>query len=471
MKLSTDLLRFKPLKYVVKVHALQFVFVLPVLAAVVLASITMIYGVRHPGFNFGLVLTWVVWWGLLITMFTLVGRGWCFMCPFGASIDWLQRLSLWWKTKWGLGFNARYPKRLQNLWPAVALFIGFIFLDAGYGISNNPALTAGLVVVLVLWALWVGLFFEKRTFCRYQCPLTVFIGLSSMFSPFEIRRKDAEVCIACQTKDCFRGNDKYYGCPTMEFQGAGLDSNRDCILCTECIKACPKDNVTMRLRWWGKDLWSRKTGRLDESVGAVVLAAIVTVVSLVLVLFLPKLFLVVRPLLPAGTPPNDWPRLVSIAIIYLGGISLALLMMYGFSELSRRLSGVKGIETRKVFAHFGYAVIPLGVMKFLSDILDHIFRTWGSLGDVTQALARDFPFNRLTLDQATVKQLLTADQTYLLQLLLIGSGFGISLYVAYKLAVRLFPADRTAAFRGYLPIGGFIFILTMAAVWALSAAL
>ena len=249
-----------------------------------------------------------------------------------------------------------------------------------------------------------------------------------------------------------------------------MDSNRNCILCTECIKACPHENITMRIRGWGYDLWARKRGRFDESVAAVILASVVTVVSLLLVLFLPKLYLLVRPVLPAGTPPNDWPRLVSIGLIYLGGIAVALLLMYGFSHLSRLFSGAKDIETRVFFIHFGYAVIPLGVMKFLSDILDHVFRTWGAVVDVTRALVRDFPLNRLMLEEVTIKQLMSAEQTYLLQMVMIGIGFGFSLYVAHKLAERMFP-DRATVSRSFLPIGTFIFILTMAALWALSAAL
>jgi len=459
------------IRWLVRQHPLQFLFILPVLAVIVLASISMIVGVRDPGFNFGLVITWVVWWGLLIALFPVVGRGWCFMCPFGAAVDWIQRRSLWWKSNWGLGFNFKYPRRLQNMWLGIAFFVGFIFLDAGYGISNSPTLTAGLVVVLVLWALWMGLLYEKRTFCRYQCPLTVFIGMSSMFAPYEIRRKDAEVCRQCQTKDCFRGNEHYYGCPTFQFQGGEMDSNRDCVLCTECIKACPYENVTARVRWWGYDLWARNKGRLDESVAAVILVALVTMVSLSLVLFLPKLYLILRPALPAGTPPNDWPRLVSIGIVYLGGIAVALLLMYGFSYLSRLFSGAKDTSTRTFFTNFGYAVVPLGLMKFLSDILDHIFRTWGAFGDALKALVKDFPQNRIMLDQVTVKQLMSAQQTYLLQVVMVGIGFGFGLYVARKLAGRLLPNDSAAAFRAFLPIGAFIFILAMAAVWALSATL
>jgi ferredoxin len=241
-----------------------------------------------------------------------------------------------------------------------------------------------------------------------------------MFAPFEIRRRDAEVCRQCKTKDCYRGNEQFYGCPTFEFPGGGMDSNRDCLLCTECIKACPYENITMRLRGWGRDLWARKRGKLDESVAAVILASLVTMVSLLLVLFLPKLHILMSTVLPAGTPPNDWPRVVSIGLLYLGGIATALLLMYGFSHLSRLFSGAKDTATKTFFIHFGYAVIPLGIMKFLADILDHVFRTWGA--------------------------------------------------VAHRLAGRMFP-ERATAFRAFLPMGAFIFIMGMAALWTLSAAL
>jgi hypothetical protein len=109
-------------------------------------------------------------------------------------------------------------------------------------------------------------------------------------------------------------------------------------------------------------------------------------------------------------------------------------------------------------------------MKFISDIIDHVFRTWGAIYDVVAALFRDFPLNRVIADEVTVKQLMTADQTYIVQLVLVGLGFILSLYVAYKLAGRMF-SDREVAFRAFLPAGAFIFILGMAALWALSAAL
>ncbi len=469
-KLTTDLMQIGLIRRLVRLHYFQFLLVGPALIFFIIAAISIMFGVDSPAYNFGMVFTWVVWWGMVIVLFVIFGRGWCVMCPFGAMGEWVQRLSLWWKRKWGLGFNLKYPRRLQNLWIAIAVFILFIFLDNGYGISNSPGLTAGLIVVLVLGAIWVALLFERRTFCIYHCPITLFIGISSMFAPFEIRRKDAEVCRQCKTKDCFRGNEHSYGCPTFEYQGRGMDRNRDCLLCTECIKACPNNNIAMRFRLWGHDLWARNRPRLDESVGAITIAALVTVVSLFLVLFLPPLKSAMDSILPAGTPPNDWPRLVSVGLLYLGGIAAALLLMYGFSHLSKLFSGVKDTGTKTFFIHFGYAAIPLGIMKFISDILDHVLRTWGAVFDVIRGLFLDFPLNRVIPEEVTVTQLLSANQTYLLQLSLIFIGFGFSLYVAYKLARRMF-SDKDIAFRAFLPQGAFIVFLGMGALWALSAAL
>jgi ABC-type maltose transport system permease subunit len=65
---------------------------------------------------------------------------------------------------------------------------------------------------------------------------------------------------------------------------------------------------------------------------------------------------------------------------------------------------------------------------------------------------------------------MTANQTYVVQLVLVVIGFVFSLYVAYKLAGRKF-SDREVALRAFLPIGTFIFVMGMAALWALSAAL
>lgn len=470
-KRSKNLLDIGIIRRLVRLPYFQFLLLAPATAFFLLAAITIIFGVQHPGYNFGMVFTWVVWWGMLIVMFVVVGRGWCAMCPFGAAGEWLQRLSFWWRRPWTLGFNFKYPRILRNLWLGIGIFVIFIFLDNGFGLSNSPPLTVGLIAVLILGAIWVSLFYERRTFCEYHCPLTVLIGMSSMMAPLEIRRKDAATCRQCKSKACYNGSETAYGCPTHLFPGGGMDKNRDCILCTECVRSCPHDNIAINLREFGHDLWARKKGRLDESVAAVIITGLVSVVPLSLVLFLPQVKTFMATVLPAGTPPADWPRLASIGLLFLGGLGAALLLVYGFSYLGRLLSNGEGTSSTKAFfIHFAYAVIPLGAMKFIADIVDHIFRTWGAVGGVIDGLFLDFPLNRIRPEEIKINQLMTADQTYVLQVILISFGLALSFYVAYRLSGRMF-SDKSVALKAFVPVGGFVLVMGMAALWSLSAAL
>jgi len=98
-----------------------------------------------------------------------------------------------------------------------------------------------------------AMYYERNSFCRYACLVGRISGLYAMFAPTELRAKDREVCQGCRTKDCVRGNKRGYGCPVFEYPGR-METNADCILCTECIKTCPKDNISFNIRPFAGDL-------------------------------------------------------------------------------------------------------------------------------------------------------------------------------------------------------------------------
>jgi polyferredoxin len=156
----------------VELRAFQFLVILPTAAVVGVILLSTAVGIEHPSFNFGTVFTWVVWWGALLLSFLVLGRAWCLVCPLGALGEWVQRLSFWRRVPYTAGYHFRWPKPLRNMGLATALFIVFVWLDNGYGMSNSPRMTAGLIVVIALGAAWINLFFERRAFCRYVCPLT-----------------------------------------------------------------------------------------------------------------------------------------------------------------------------------------------------------------------------------------------------------------------------------------------------------
>jgi polyferredoxin len=379
-----------PVRWAVDLGMFQFLIVLPTTVGIVVVLLSAAVGVEHPSVNFGLVFTWVVWWSALLVSFALFGRAWCLACPVGAVGEWLQRLSFWWRSPRTAGLELAWPRPLRGMWLPTALFVGFVYLDNGYGMSNSPRMTAGLVVVLTLAAAWVALIFERRAFCRYHCPLTAFIGLNSLASMFELRRRDPGECGApCPTKDCFRGNERRYGCPMSEFPGGGIDSNLHCNLCMECVKSCPRDNIVLRFRPPGRDLWTMSRPRLDGAIGATVIVGMATVVPFLVVLLLPATRSLLALLLPAGVPPNDPPRLAAIAVLLAAGVGASVALAFGSSRLARVAARAPGPSARSLFVRYAFALIPIGLSRFLADALDHAARTWGALGDVARALLLD----------------------------------------------------------------------------------
>ena len=209
-------------------------------------------GTAVPGLNFGAAITWYVWFCLVFVMMVVVGRAWCAMCPFGGFAEWVQRRTFFTRTQKALGLGRKFPEplaRLGFLIP-VASFLVLTWIEEFFNIAGpgNPADTSWMVVGIVASALLFFLVFERRTFCRYVCPLTTLIGtVGSMGSVAGFRTKDREVCLSCRTKDCMRGGDQGYGCPWYTWPGSA-DSNLYCGLCSECYKACPEGNVGLFLQ-------------------------------------------------------------------------------------------------------------------------------------------------------------------------------------------------------------------------------
>lgn len=197
--------------------------------------------------EFGTAITWYVWFCLVFLMVIGVGRAWCAMCPFGGAAEWVQRLTFWRRGREPIGLNRRWPESWARygLLPSVGAFLLLTWFEEYNNIAGpgRPILTAIMVSLIVGTALVMFLVFERRTFCRYLCPLTALIGtVGATGTMAGFRTRDRSVCLSCATKDCMRGSEIGYGCPWFEWPGSAT-SNLMCGLCTECMKNCPSDNV------------------------------------------------------------------------------------------------------------------------------------------------------------------------------------------------------------------------------------
>jgi ferredoxin-type protein NapH len=92
-------------------------------------------------------------------------------------------------------------------------------------IGNILYYFAGIVLAVI--------FKDNRAFCKYICPVTVFLKPASYFSMIRIK-VDADRCINC--KKCIKT------CPMnvdMLDPSRSRKNGTECILCLECSKVCP----------------------------------------------------------------------------------------------------------------------------------------------------------------------------------------------------------------------------------------
>ena len=116
------------------------------------------------------------------------------------------------------------------------LFVSILFLQR-VGNMERIMFWSFLIGNAIYYILGISLaliFKDNRAFCKYICPITVFLKPMSYFSLFRIKC-DKEKCVSC-------GRCKKV-CPMdvdMTDNSRKRKNGTECILCMECVKACPK---------------------------------------------------------------------------------------------------------------------------------------------------------------------------------------------------------------------------------------
>lgn len=92
----------------------------------------------------------------------------------------------------------------------------------------------GNILYYVIGIILAFLFKDNRAFCKYLCPITVFLKPASYFSLVRVKC-NVEKCISCGK--CKRV------CPMdvdITDNSRKRKNGTECILCMECVKACPR---------------------------------------------------------------------------------------------------------------------------------------------------------------------------------------------------------------------------------------
>lgn len=450
-----ELTRIRWLKRLLRWRGFQFTLVTTMLAFFVVAVIAGLWGTPVGNRNFGLIFVWLVWWALLILILVPVaGRFWCSMCPLPVPGEWLQRQALVAPRRAPFTLGKRWPRRLKNLWLQNAGFLLFALFSAV--ILTRPNVTAVVLLGLAALAVVLSLIFERRVFCRYVCPIGGFIGLYSMTAPIELRVKDTAVCAGHKEKSCYVGNEQGFGCPWLAFPG-GLVRNTTCGLCTECLKTCPLDNVAIYLRPPGADLFVAKERRLDEAYKALIMLTCALVYAAILI----------GPWAELKAAANfaSLPRWGLYAASFLT-LNLAAVpgLFFLATAAARRLGGIVHPPRRETFAHFAYALAPLGLAAWVAFTLAFVLV---NISYAVPLLSDPFGWgwNLLGTADARWTPLLAGALPYL-QTAALTVGLVAAIVTAYRIACEQ-TATPSLARRATWPLAAFCSTTTLLMLWLL----
>ena len=158
------------------------------------------------------------------------GRGWCGYACWTAMILDLLPYKVPNKPRKKFGY-IRYITFILSL-----LFVGALFV---LHIKNleNIMFYAFIIGNIIYYAMGISLAFilkDNRAFCKYICPITIFLKPASYFSILRVKC-DNDKCISCNK--CKRN------CPMnvdMTNNSRKRKNDTECILCMKCIDECPK---------------------------------------------------------------------------------------------------------------------------------------------------------------------------------------------------------------------------------------
>jgi len=192
--------------------------------------------------NLAALVVWSLWWPLVIISASVLGRVWCQICPMELVNSLASRI----------GLRRKAPRILASGW-GIAVFYGLALLGfiRTFWAHRFPERMAFFFLFLFASAAVAGLVFEKRAFCDYLCPVGRMLGLYACCAPLEWRVREAKTCEACRTKDCVAVRHAYRltarSC-TSGLYPASIRDNRECLVCTQCRKVCPADNLRLSVR-------------------------------------------------------------------------------------------------------------------------------------------------------------------------------------------------------------------------------
>ena len=184
------------------------------------------------------------------------GRTFCsWVCPYHFLSEWAEKLHLYLFLKKGIARNIKFSRKTRTfiyiLFAALAYFSGYTVYET---ISPTGIVSRALIYGPGVGLVWIALlllfeiFFSRRAWCRYLCPVGLTYGIVGSVSP---------VRVTYDLRKCFHEGDCRKVCLVPHALDVVLMRRAprekvaigpDCTRCGMCIDVCPSGALQFEVK-------------------------------------------------------------------------------------------------------------------------------------------------------------------------------------------------------------------------------
>jgi hypothetical protein len=408
-------------------------------------------GNEDPYRNIGPTFVWVIWWVGMMFVNTFVGDLWAVVNPWNAVFAGAERLARLIKPDARLSLQIPYPDGL-GVWPAVALFLAFAWLELVWGEGEEPVKLAQMVAAYSVLT-WAGMaVFGRRTWLDRGEAFTAVFTVFARFAPLAFHARGVGAAAACP-----------HGREAAAGEVAG---------CAACFEDAARNDRALVLRLPGAGLST--TAALPVS-AAWLVAVLLATVTFDGVLVTPPwtAYYTFFKELPALKPiwEADWmtlalgfyilatPPLLLFPVLFAGVFLVACRMVKTVTGDAR--------STPVLARHFALTVVPIAIAYHTAHYLAYLLLTGQYF---IPTMSDPFGVGWDLFGTASFKPdiaLIDAKFAWYTAVVAIVAGHVIAVFLAHVKAIQLYSA-RQRALISQLPMLTLMVGYTMLSLWIIS---
>lgn len=361
-----------------------------------------------------MIIVWSLWWPFIYLTLFFIARMWCgFICPLSLVNQWGNRLHK--------GRTINY--RRWAFLPFVLFFI-VVYLEQTSGLFLSVPVTIVFFSLFFVIAFVMGVLFTRYSFCKIICPIGTLLGVFSRLSIIGVRTKK-DICATCTEKSCLLGG-KAQPCPMFNNVPA-IASNKDCLMCMNCVKNCPHDSAHIAVVAPGKEILEKRNFTLSESYFIIALfgfAAVLTANGTILT----------RKILEAFHISLNGAVLRGADFLIAIGLFIVVFTLFGYV-----CAKIISVKPKKFLSEAGYIYLPTIFFILFFTIAFGFLQPWLALGE----------------------RMITAFKLFFL-----GIGVVWSAYLIIKMAVPAVTPDKKKLTKKMVMAIQFFLLVLIALLWA-----